>query len=1213
MSQPRPSIFRDALQVSPERIANMSDADLNALMLQLLRAQSYRCGSPANEIRVNTEGKAKDDGSDGWSARPMKADDWLGSTDTCWQFKAGVASEPSRLAGEVMKRIPRETLVGGGRFVVVASASANGKKGEDDRRDALKREAAAANIPATEIDVIGSERLTAWCNQHPAVAACWAGRPDGLWSLDDWARSDEHQVPWQTSAPVVAEIDSRRFDLDLEAGGVHHLHIQGPPGVGKTRFALELCRGAAWCGAVIYFRQASDLRLAELLDSAAGDAGVRLVVVADEVQPEQLRPLRDSVRRGEGRVRLITVGHSPSPDPTRIPSLALKPLPSEAMSQVIRGWHPAMPLEHVDFVVRFADGYVRLARLAADAVMRSPTMDVRGLLSRNEIRGFLDGMLGTGDRRALYVVAVLSSVGWTDDRQVEGQAIAAHFGLEWNAVRAAVDDLHRRLGVAPRGGRYRYISPTPLGIHLAVEAWTTFPDLLRSLPAALPSDEARDAYYERLKAMASNPQAREFAREELSFFFRLCDFLDDRTVRRWSALSAADPADAARNILRALSGTTVEDRRRIEERARRETVWTLVRLGWGTSSFRDAVKALALLAEAENETWANNASAEFAAKFSVFLGGTAVPYCERLNVLEEIRAIGRPSLTRLVVRALAQVGNRHAWRMAPGPASDELPEREWQPATGREHLACVEQVMLSLANIAVAGDPELRDDLVKTAAELAMLLREAPARQHVVRFYEAVRAAYPDAREELRRSIWDVLHKEKKSWKELGEVDLSEIESLHSRFEDASLGSRLRQHVGQSSWDCNEHADLVPLARELVADRDALSAHWPWLTSGEAADGWRLGEALAAADEEGDLDSLLSRLDGRGRDLRVLCGYVATRRQHRGVDWFEEWMAAEMECTPLDLPLLFEVSWRCGATARTAGWVTRALREHDVDAHLVGQLAFGRLGEDLPIETLAEVLDAMIGHGHHETAVAILEHRMKKEPSELARWEKLALTLVTSRELIRNRQMPNYYWKEIADQLVTRHPREIASAIFREQADRSDRTSETWFLAHSQAAGVLNQCVKADAQGVWEELRSYLTVPAVAYMFSIGFPHGVIDLLPADDVSRWIAEHPGDRAAVVARLVSKDLSSDQTLASRLLDSYGDDEDVAGAFFSAFVSGSWTGPASAHWASLAATLQGVATKTSLLKLRRWAEKSAKTLLWMADQDRQREEEENLRGR
>src|SRR5262249_3555200 len=158
------------------------------------------------------------------------------------------------------------------------------------------------------------------------------------------------------------------------------------------------------------------------------------------------------------------------------------------------------------------------AHLAADAIARNPRMNVRELLDLDHIRAVLDRMLGDGSRRALHVVAVLSHVGWYEELQSEGESIARHLDQDWNTVRENVEEFHRRFGVVPRGGRYRYISPTPLGIYLAVEAWTIYPDLLKSLPSALPSDEARDAYYERLQTIASNPQAREFAREELSFF-----------------------------------------------------------------------------------------------------------------------------------------------------------------------------------------------------------------------------------------------------------------------------------------------------------------------------------------------------------------------------------------------------------------------------------------------------------------------------------------------------------------------------------------------------------------------------------------------------------------------------------------------------------------------------------------------------------------------
>src|SRR5437879_2017207 len=118
MANSRESEFRSALQVSPERIAVLDDANLNELMRDLLCAQTYRCGAAYSEVRVNTEGRAKDDGCDGWSPKPTTADAWLGSVETCWQLKAGSAGEPSKLSGEISKLIPAKTLAAGGRFVV---------------------------------------------------------------------------------------------------------------------------------------------------------------------------------------------------------------------------------------------------------------------------------------------------------------------------------------------------------------------------------------------------------------------------------------------------------------------------------------------------------------------------------------------------------------------------------------------------------------------------------------------------------------------------------------------------------------------------------------------------------------------------------------------------------------------------------------------------------------------------------------------------------------------------------------------------------------------------------------------------------------------------------------------------------------------------------------------------------------------------------------
>ncbi len=1209
MSRPHPEVYRDALQVSPARIAALSDSDLTELMHDLLRAQAHRCRSPLSRLTINTEGKAKDGGCDGWTAEPELDDSWLGRTATCWQFKAGVAGQPSKLKGEVIKPIPRKTLEDEGRFVVVASGSTNGVQGEADRKDVLRDEALAADITTGSIEVIGSERLTTWCNQNPAVAARWAGRPGGLWLLGDWLRAEVHQVPWQALDNTMSELEKLRAAMEFDSGTVQHLHIQGQPGVGKTRFALELCRDAPWSAFVVYFRQAADFRLPALIDSAAAEPDVRLVVVADEVQPDQLLPLRDSIGRTNGRIRLITIGHCASPEPTRIQSFKVNPLDQETAGKVVSALHTTMPPEHVQFVVRFADGYIRLALLAADAVAKDPALNIRGLLDREEIRDFLDRMLGPGDRRALHVVAVLASVGWTEEVQTEGQAVSGHLHLDWNIAQAEVEAFDRRLGIVPRGGRYRYISPTPLGNYLAIEAWRTYGNHLSGLPDALPTEGARDAYYERIRSIASNPTTKEFARQALDRFFHLADFVDARAVRRWSALSSADPYQAARNILGALTDCDIADRKRVDGAARRIAVSTLVRLAWRSEVFPDAAKALALLAEAENETWANNATAEFVGLFQIFLGGTAVPYLERLQVLDDLSNENRSTLDRLVIKALTRAGAPHVSRMVTEPASDELPEEEWKPSTRAEHVGCIESAIKRVTALAAEGDAELERDFLEAARELKFLLRQPDARPFVGRYFDAVRVRYPQSREPLRRMIADAVYRARKYSKGLPESELACLDSMHARFKDASLTGRIRELVGQTFWDREEQVDLRQLAKELLESDGVLAEEWPWLTSGDATDAWRLGEALAAEDPDGTFAARALEFAGSGRDFRILCGYVGALRRGRGDAWYDHWFEAVLHRDPRPTGLLFEVAWRCGATAGVSVQLASLLRQEEIPPEIVGQLGYGVWGGNLSQDLLENVLRAMTEGGHRATAVAILDQRLKQSETEAERWRALAVELIVDSDLIRSSSMTNHFWKELALRYVCDHPGEIAAAIFREQASHS---AGIWFAEHSEAAVVLQACVKQNPGDVWQALLPHLSRSAGVYSFSVGFPAGIMDQIPPEMVLEWVREQPAERSAIVAHFANKDLSNDETLTGRMLAAYGGRKDVGEEYFSVFLSGGWSGPASAHWGELARTLDEVAIRTRHPKLKRWAMNSARKLRRMAEVDRKREEEENIRG-
>ena len=725
----------------------------------------------------------------------------------------------------------------------------------------------------------------------------------------------------------------------------------------------------------------------------------------------------------------------------------------------------------------------------------------------------------------------------------------------------------------------------------------------------LPTEAARDAFYKRLQAIAGNATTREYSREKLSFFFRIDDFMDANKVRQWSAFSAAAPDIAAGNLCRALKAASVEDRKKVKDDARRGIVWRLVRMAWPPSTFHDAVTALALLAEAENEPWGNNATGEFVARYQVVLGGTALPYLRRLRVIDELLDSERPELARLCIRALARVGEDYVTRSGGGPGSARIPEREWRPRSGNEYLECIDNAVARLETVATLRIPVLQADLVRAADDLSLLLRYPESCKTIEDFFNAVRAAYPGAREPLRQAVAGVMRRYKK---DLPPDQQRELAELHARFEDAALGARLEQHVGPRPWEREGSPDFTSLAVELVAAPGVLAEYWPWLTSGDAAAAWELGAALAKADPDGRLSDSLPAFAGSGPDLRIVCGYVATRREVLGDGWYQQWVTSQSERHPQPVGLIFEVIWRCGVTDPLAAMMARILRGQQVSRTVVGQVTYADW-RDTSASALESVLRAMTDTGHADTAISVLQRRMEQAPAERERWQPFALELVTAVDLIRHGGMPSHYWQQVATVLVDDYFEEISTAIFEAHASRDKNAS--WFMdTESAVAEVLLSCVKRDPCRGWKKLRDHLASPDQAYLFAIGFPNEVMDLMPVDDVLAWIAEVPVERVfervAPLARMTSLGTLTDAGLAARLIGEYGDDRMVAEVFFSRYVSGSWWGPASSHWSESARALEDVAKRTALSKLREWASATARKINEMAEQEQQREEEQEL---
>lgn len=1195
--------------VNENVIIYLDDQSLRNLMNELIRAEAYLCRANLAEINIAAELKAPDDGCDGHSPRPEIANKWLQNSEVCWQFKSGTAGQRAKLKGEVVKPIPSSTLRSGGWYIVVASA-ASGHKGVLDREAAIKAEAKRKHIPTDRIRVLGSEHLASWLREHPTIAMQLRGQSNGFCQLSEWEREAQHKEGWIPTDNILSKLSETQKGISSNpANTIPHVHIYGRPGVGKTRFALELCKSAEWKRNVLYAPQGSDPTVLQLLNWMSGDQASHLVLVADEVRAEQLKDLGTATRRSNGRVSLITIGHD---KPLAYPDMVLievLPLDPEKMRTVIHGWFPLMPDPQVDFIVTFSDGFVRLARMAAIAIDKNPNLDTSSLLASDTIRSMMDTMLGNlTERGPLHVLAALKFVGWYGDRESEGRMIAGHFEFPWLDVQRAVQRHHDNYGIAPRIGDMRYISPTPLGTYLFLEAVKTYPDKVRELGGILPTTEAKQSHNQRLQSVASSPLARAFADDELAFFFRWDHFLTPEAVDRWSALAFADSTASSKKMKDILELANHDEKLLIKGAARRTLVRTLVDIAWSKADFYNALLALGELAVSENETWSNNATGEFESRFQVILGGTETPFSERLSVIDTLLDRKDAIYQILAARALLQSLKYQERRSETGTGLSRARPPEWHPNTDEEYSACLTLAIERLE----AARSKLGEDatgiFIDAVKRMMFLCRRGYVREPSAKFIKALVSTHPGLREPIRQIIFGEIELIRSFPKNESVETLRWFESIHGEYSDPSPAGQLRQALVRSGWNLGTD-DLEPLVEASNAEPSIIESNWQWLTSGDAKRSWELGILLAAKDEkEFWLKNFIS-FPNRGTDLRIIAGYITERAKSKPKGWIDNWLDEYQKQHPDDVSLLFDLSWRCASTNEGARRIATLIQSKKISVERAHILAFGGwcLGPEIgPLRELIEACEtAGIGPMF---SLEIIEHRTSKVPADWMELQAIALRAMQNIDVIRSGTMGSHYWASVAMKLIPKYTAQIVDTIFRAQVANDDAA---WFIEHSEASGVLSACTDAEPTTVWKLLKAYLEVDDSAHRFLIGFPKGIIERLGPEEIFKWIDSDPKRRATTITSLLLKDLN-DGSLAAKILDRYGHLPDVHSAFVGTFWTGHWMGPASKHWSDIAQQLEDAAAKSTLPGVRKWAISTAGMFRREAKKELKREEERLVRG-
>jgi hypothetical protein len=983
-------------------------------------------------------------------------------------------------------------------------------------------------------------------------------RSGELLNHDGWIAEHQAGRGWprfESDATRERFVVQLKAHLQASGGSVAStpLVIVGPPGVGKTRLVMEAITRAGVEARVAIAEEVEEV-LKEISDQNLLRSAPSMVLVVDDCPIHKVdlvlrrfsRAQRDESPALAARL-VVIVPHGEVMRPGEINELhellLLQPLATDARLALIR-----QELDDGREVAVDAStgGYPWLAILVAREVRdgaatpKTPTDAARlALVSRAE-QG--DGRGPVRRRaRALLAVMLANNPHWDALSDPEKEALA--LAVDFRDRKELVDELDAclRRGVL-RSQRRWYITP---GI-LEREVWkiaTESPDpggpLLPRIKAHCPEKVADFlACLEALKVdtaslgFAAAPLARDLAGRLRS--------LDDLTLPAVAASLTFCARHAPELVVDAVAAlidhsTSEQLEQRLD--VRRPLVYALIALMRAPRLFTQVEGALFRLRVAENEGFANNASAVWAWLFLPAIDLTDASYEERFATLSRRCRVGFPEERLSAIDGLAALLHPFGLVFLEGG----VPPRS-VPGAGARFQACW-GLLVSLAS---DEDPRIGEHVQE---ELVKNLRAGIGRglldAHADALVGAVRGFGESARVALRGEL--------DAEQSLRGRDEAQLNPLWRRLDEASRASDFHQRLRDQLCARRVYADEAESASldEALLAEGLRPESFPILQSldeFERPDAHRAAPMMIAAGRLDDREVLLDPLIARARERRdgQMVSLWACGRWDRGDEATVRGLVDKWSEDPALLSAVVETMARIGLNDSWLTSLTALVRGGRLDEQAMRRLEHASWRDTSPA-LRQQLMESLLDCGEPAALRVVLTHydREKRdlEPYDLALIERVLGVAAT--QVFTGHVAWSFYQcgLHLLDAGRTKVACEAAVAASCHESLPGD---SVWQL--------VEVCARRAPQEFWEVLSGWLSGqgPEAGRLFVRLSFHDVVSPLPPDAVMSWIGteDRRGRLISTILFFVDETLPS---LARALLRRFGSSSSVARALAARFVS------------------------------------------------------------
>lgn len=786
-------------------------------------------------------------------------------------LKPAVENENRQLKGEI------ETLViENGCYILFTTQAIvdNGKtKRVEEFRRAIK-DAGHANWASLTIDVYDANKIKDWTNQFLSavvfVQRCNnITRPLGFRSWDE-LRFDvkETATPFQSNTVVEANILGIKTSIQNEKV----LRISGHSGLGKTRLLLESFRPdvhlSIFPSDMTYYDVGMSANSAEIANYIVSHRNYQHgIIVVDNCDAETHDKLSEIIK-AIGHLKLITIGfdsrRSSQDLHIRLDRNNQRDLVALIVDQKLSQSHSQTDREYIKTL---SEGYPWMAVKFCDSVIKQGMTN----LSQYPLEDFIRKLLFGTDKLEYDIIcacSVFSAFGFMDDSLLGliNNDLAKTLQAQMDFIREKIYDgsitdsrfreicnKFRTEDIIEKRGTFYIVKPTILAANLASHWLTiTSPDTIKSIIEILKNVSLEEKFLARLTDLDQMDKAKNLV-EDLwgeNGFFGSAEVLSTA----WGSLLfryvvEVNPTATINSLDKAFFNKSIQELKTLLE-PRRNLVWSLEKLVFREVTFEKAAKFLYKFAVAENETWANNATHQFAQLFQVHLAGTSANYNQRLDIINWGLAQNDNEYTRIAILAMGR-GLRYDDFSRSGGAEKQgsgAPLQDYQPLTWQE----IEEYWTSILNLLIPIAKANTPNSVIAKNVIAKSIRSLFAKGMFGLIDTSIRKIidggadfWPEAVESLRRALQYEKH--------LPHPHQAVINELINVLTPKDLKTRIYLNVSKPGWSYSTPEDfsgqkqldnVKKLAEEIVTSNSTLDELLPHLLKGEQRQGYNFGYAL---------------------------------------------------------------------------------------------------------------------------------------------------------------------------------------------------------------------------------------------------------------------------------------------------------------------------------------------------------------------------------